>query len=630
MKTIKPKWNMGLLPLYAVIILLAASFLYSYMYTDAERLFLTPVFTDNNGWEIYRLEDGVKKNITVEELSENSGETIYLSRTLDQELEDGGYTILELDGMAWQESVFLDGALLYTANPALDNRIGHVEFSEEYQGIQGMGEYVRLSLPPGYGGKTLTIAAAANTAIKEHSTPMIRLSSEAVQTQLLVSDANRISIPAAVCMTAAVLLLGLFFYNLYYDRKSFSILLLTLAALIQALRILLDFEFRFSSHFALDFITSELLVPLAYGLPLLYLLTQMKRWKKWYAPFLLIPLVLSVGLHIMGRIPVFTAVSSYSYDAVLYIPLLALGVFVVLEWKDRNTVYRLFTPAFLAVTAVILLDALGCAMAGKASILTSILRMPGYFLYEAFLYSGGILLFLAGGISFLLTVKKAADTQSALSVMTARNELVKENIRSIQESSTEISAMRHDMLRHLHAMLDLSQQGENKRLESYLKELAEETEDILPLQVCQHPLVNALVTRSLASAKRERIQMEYHVEVPADLPVTDSDLCILVMNMLDNAIEAVSSLSEEKKRTIELTMHVRGRYLFIETINYCERAVLVDAETGLFISMKGPGHGYGMKAMSEIAKKYKSILQVRQEGDTVMVRTALLIPGEKE
>ena len=97
MKTIKPKWNMGLLPLYAAIILLAASFLYSYMYTDAERLFLTPVFTDNNGWEIYRLEDGVKKNITVEELSENSGETIYLSRTLDQELEDGGYTILELD-----------------------------------------------------------------------------------------------------------------------------------------------------------------------------------------------------------------------------------------------------------------------------------------------------------------------------------------------------------------------------------------------------------------------------------------------------------------------------------------------------------------------------------------------------
>ena len=111
----------------------------------------------------------------------------------------------------------------------------------------------------------------------------------------------------------------------------------------------------------------------------------------------------------------------------------------MLEWKDRNTVYRLFTPAFLAVTAVMLLDALGCAMAGKASILTSILRMPGYFLYEAFLYSGGILLFLAGVISFLLTVKKAADTQSALSVMTARNELVKENIRSIQESSTEIS-----------------------------------------------------------------------------------------------------------------------------------------------------------------------------------------------
>lgn len=42
--------------------------------------------------------------------------------------------------------------------------------------------------------------------------------------------------------------------------------------------------------------------------------------------------------------------------------------------------------------------------------------------------------------------------------------------------------------------------------------------------------------------------------------------------------------------------------------------------------MKGAGHGYGMKTMSDIAKKYQSKLQIKQEDDTVTVRTALLMP----
>ncbi|MBS7009473.1 sensor histidine kinase [Anaerostipes sp.] len=622
--------KLGFLLLYAVLILLAVRFLYSYMHTSADRVFLTPQFENNKGWNIYTIRDGKRNKLTVQELYNSTGETVYLSKVLDKKLENSGYTILELDSLSFQQSVFLDDKLLYTINPNADNRIGHVKFPKKYKGLPGIGEYVRLSLPPGYGGKMLTIAVSYNTAVEYRSLPMIRLSSESILTQLLVSDSNRISMPAAAYMTIAVLLLGMFFYNLYYAKASFSILMLMLAALLQAFRTLLDFEFYFSSHFSLNIIFIELLIPLAYGLPMLYMFTQMRRWKKWYAPFLLVPLILSLLLHILSKFPVFAVISSCQYDCVLYIPLLALCIFSVMEWRDQNKIYRLFTPGFFAVIAGFAFAFLVFTLSRNDSVLVSIVQHPITFLNLALQYIGITMLLLAGCISFFLTVKKTADTQSELAVMSVKNQLMLENIQSIQENSTQIAVMRHDMLRHLHTMLDLSHGNEKERLENYLEELTKETESILPIRICRHPTINALVTRALSKAKKENIQIDTYVEVPADISIKDSDLCTLLMNMLDNAVEAVSVLPKEKKRRIELTMHVRGRYLFIETANSYNGNVLINQETGLFKSTKGAGHGYGIKAMSDIAKKYMSKLQIKQEADTFIVRTALLMPETKD
>lgn len=620
------KWKRGLVLLFAVITLLGVSFLGSYTHTDAEKLFLTPVFEDSRGWDIYTLENGARKDVTTQELPGTRG-TLYLSRVLDRELEETGYTVLELDGTGWQSSVFLDGELLYTVDPALDNRIGAVEFPEAYKGIQGVGEYARVSLPPDYAGKTLTIALGYGGEPDYKSMPMVRLSSEAIQTQTLVSDANRISMPAAAYMTAALLLLGLFLYDFYHGKKSFSILLLTAAAFLQALRTLLGFEFYFASHFSLSIPAADLLIPLCAGLPMLYLFANMKRWQKWYGWFLIVPLGLVAAFHLAAGFELFSFLSYYPYDTLLYISLLALVVFAVLEYRDRNTVYRLFTPAFFAVLAGILLVYLSFELTGNTdNNLVGVLRHPVTMSYLLLQHCGDILLILGGAVSLLLTIKRAADVQSELSVMTVKNELISENIQSIQKSSREIAEMRHDMLRHLHTMLDLCHEENSERLEAYLRELTQETEAILPVKVCEHPVVNALVTRALLKAEKADIRMDLHVEVPAGISITDNDLCTLLMNMLDNAIEAVSALSTNRQRRIELTMHVRGRYLFVETLNPCEKPLRMDGKSGLCVSDKGDGHGYGMKAMSDIAEKYSSILQIKLEQGTIMVRTALLMP----
>ena len=74
---IKSNWKIVLFPLYALFIFLAFTFMRSYTVTDADRLFLTPTFEDSNGWDIYKMENGTKKEASVQELFDSSGETFY-------------------------------------------------------------------------------------------------------------------------------------------------------------------------------------------------------------------------------------------------------------------------------------------------------------------------------------------------------------------------------------------------------------------------------------------------------------------------------------------------------------------------------------------------------------------------
>lgn len=627
MNWLKTKWSIILLPLYVILVFILISFLNSYAHTSADKYYLTPLFQNQNGWEIYTLKDGVRKDISTQELSENQGETVYLTQVLEPAWEEAGYTILELSGTTWQHSVFLDGNLLYSVDPTLENEIGSIEFPKEYQGIQGPQEYVRFTLPPGYGGKTLTIAGAANATSQHPGMPSIRLSSEKIQTELLVSEVTKITIPATIYMTVALLLLGLFLYNWYHKQTSFDILLLMLAALFQAFRVLLNFGMYINSAYSWDLFPSDILIPLAFGFPMLYLLMQMKRWKTYFAPLILLPLVCTISFHLLARTEMFAMISQYQYDAMLYISLLALCVFAWLEWNSNNPVYRLFTPVFYGVIACLGVLVLGLIVRGQAQAeLVVIVTSPITMNYESLLLYGNILLLLSFLTSFISTIRKSAQTQSELSVMQVKNELISENIQTIQQSSLEIAKLRHDMLRHFHTILDLSQEKEQERLETYVKELTRETEAILPLKICNHPIINALVTRAMAKAKNQDIQMVVRVAVCEKLAISDRDLCTFVMNMLDNAIEAVAQLPKERKRTIEFTMHIQGSYLFIETVNGYDDRNIRKASSGLLLSTRGEGHGYGMKAMADIAKKYHSKLQIKQEQGMITIRTALLIP----
>lgn len=598
----------------AAFLLLCAltMFLFS-RYTIAgedEVVALTPTLDDARGWDIYTYEDGAAQPFPTGEVAGAKG-IIYLSQRLDPAWEEAGHTYLELS-TAWQFSLFLDDTFFYTTTPGSGDRVGEVVFPAEYTGPSGMGEEVRCTLPSGYGGKVLTVAA--QRATEWDDPPNIFLTRGELVARDTVSLANRLGMPASAYAVVALCLLGLFCYTLFRGRWDWPLLLLALAAACHCLYWLREFDMRFTFSLPLNVPLAVVFPQLFLLLPLAWLITRMGRWRRWCA----------LGVGLLGAVallyPLWGALDYYWLCEVPLLGCVAVTlVFAVLEQVGGNRTLSLFWKASAFLCAVFLLccvlsptlraygrNALFFALEGSAWFLLDLLG-TGLFLVCAFL-------------SAYQAVHQAADDQTELALLTARDELNRENLRILQESGESLAQARHDMLGHLNVLRGLHQQGEHEKLEEYLDRLTRQTGEIVPLKFTVHPIANAILTQAAQRAKEAEAELRCQVNLPETLTIPDEDLAAFLMNLLSNALEAVENIPKGQPRWVEITMHIRGKYLFIEGRNTCSGI------SGHFRSTKGAGHGYGLKIMEGVARRYQSELRLEAKDGVFTAQTALLMP----
>ena len=117
------------------------------------------------------------------------------------------------------------------------------------------------------------------------------------------------------------------------------------------------------------------------------------------------------------------------------------------------------------------------------------------------------------------------------------------------------------------------------------------------------------------------------VALPEQLPIPDSDLCPLLMNLLENALEANEKAPEGADKWLRVTMHVRGEYLYVGVENALFAPVRFDPEERLYRSTKSDGlHGLGLRSARAIARKYQSELVLEVSEGVFSASTALLLP----
>lgn len=228
------------------------------------------------------------------------------------------------------------------------------------------------------------------------------------------------------------------------------------------------------------------------------------------------------------------------------------------------------------------------------------------------------------GIAFYGYVKGIVSLQAEANALALRNRLTLEGYRALEANISQTAQLRHEIKHQLMALSLLYERGDTQALGRLLEKLSHQQATIAQVQFCEHFAVNAILQNAAASAARQETRFTADVYAPENLPIPEDDLCGLLLNMLDNALEACQKV-EPSQRRIQFHAHTKQGHWAIGCRNSYDGRLLRD-ESGHILSCKGDAiHGLGLRRMEEIAARYGGTLVIDPSEDSFFVCTALEI-----
>lgn len=123
-------------------------------------------------------------------------------------------------------------------------------------------------------------------------------------------------------------------------------------------------------------------------------------------------------------------------------------------------------------------------------------------------------------------------------------------------------------------------------------------------------MIDAIFNSKLSLAKAKGIRLDASVSVLGELPIKDTDLCIMFGNLLDNAIESCEQIPAAD-RFIRVYCDTFGQQLYLSIQNSAKE--ILSFEERRYISTKRGNHGLGMKRVALLVEHYKGYLNLQNE-----------------
>jgi hypothetical protein len=176
----------------------------------------------------------------------------------------------------------------------------------------------------------------------------------------------------------------------------------------------------------------------------------------------------------------------------------------------------------------------------------------------------------------------------------------RDHYEKMNEQYNALRILKHAYKFHLNTALDMLRQGETEKSNQYLKGLQTALEQEDAPFFCDNPVINSLITDYARRCRESGIELNDSVSIPADFSFLNYEMCIVLGNLLENAVEACRKLAGQN-RIIELNIKPQGEQLATMVRNTFDGKIASDGER--LISMKKDG-GIGLQSVKAVTRKH--------------------------
>ncbi|NLU52061.1 MAG: GHKL domain-containing protein [Clostridiaceae bacterium] len=203
-------------------------------------------------------------------------------------------------------------------------------------------------------------------------------------------------------------------------------------------------------------------------------------------------------------------------------------------------------------------------------------------------------------ILYYVEMQKQTIAQRERDMMAAQLHGAQSELATLRQMQDLAAAYRHDMRHHFAILQGMAMDGNIEKIKSYLNAARSDIDAITPIRFCENETVNLILSTFYTKAKNAGVTMKVDTRLSGSMPLSDTELCSLLSNALENAIMAASACHYSNRFvTAKETVHKSNLLILIEN-SYTGKIVMKE---GLPQS-SAEGHGYGTRSIAAIADAY--------------------------
>lgn len=197
-------------------------------------------------------------------------------------------------------------------------------------------------------------------------------------------------------------------------------------------------------------------------------------------------------------------------------------------------------------------------------------------------------------------------------------ELNNSYMQVLEHQNNEMRMMFHDTKNHYNAIANMDSAEE---IHSYVDALFDDIQKYQIIKLTNNKMLDLLLSKYKAVCNSKRISFNIEVKTANLDYVDDSDLSILICNLLDNAVESAEQSAE---KSIVFSLRRVNTFDVLNVINSCDTEPIIKGKTIKTSKKDKSTHGYGIKIISKYAKKNNAEYEWHYDSETKKFNSTLI------